>query len=385
MEFEKIQITEAQKRIYERAAKALESVPFARAKKPVYLTCVWFVRSYHVVSLAAAMLAIFGGVSYMVGFKTGFIGFASVAILGLILSGVAFGIEVLRHTYYKQLGKQRIKGKVTVGTFLIVLIVFIASAAISGFGGFYFQHEMQDARPQITQKERVLRDSIQGKYNPSIDGLNKELATHHRKMASTNLDYRHKEISDAIALTQYNLNKQDSLMRIDLSNNNITTIDETASNESTRFTFATYAIACILFLEILAIICNISIFWYYDKCAIEAAAINSVNNVRKPLKGEKLPLKPIEATLQPLATNSKPLETVLIAKDAPAKEAQAKPLANAKSKSAKRLQAQAKYPAMCESLKPFIGKTLSNVDARKIASSEGVSEATVRRTLNLFE
>jgi hypothetical protein len=246
----------AQKGYYQEAQHELTPIPYAEKNRSLYLFSKGFASIYHFISFLLGLASVF---LIAKAFYTGEIGILTIAIavlIGLLLSGLLVGLEMLKGNSATDLFKSLAKDeKATTGSKFGLILTFVLSVLFSAVGGAFLTVEMNDKSTIIQTELATQSDSLKNMYSSQLEGyeisINSSKETLKKYTKGWKANVARTDLQKALEAKNSLLDKLDNRLNLENDKAVKNTLDNAKEGQNTAF-----IVAFIVFvLEVMTIIC----------------------------------------------------------------------------------------------------------------------------------
>ena len=269
----------AQKGYYQEAQQELTPIPYAEKNRSLYLFSKGFVSVYHVVSFLLGLASVF---LIAKAFYTGEISVLTIAIavlIGLLLSGLLVGLEMLKGNSATDLFKSIAKGEsAPTGAKLGLGFTFVLSVLFSALGGAFLTVEMNDKSTIIQSELTTQSDSLKNMYSSQLEGYEMSINSSKETLKKHSKGWRannaRTDLQTAIEAKNNLLEKLDNRLTIESDKAVKNTLENAKEGKNTGFIVA----FIVLLLEIMTIICYHFKFIYLRNTEREGISFEIISN-----------------------------------------------------------------------------------------------------------
>ncbi len=246
----------AQKGYYQEAQNELTPIPYAEKNRSLYIFSKGFVSVYHCISFLLGLASVF---LIAKAFYTGEINVLTVAIavlIGLLLSGLLVGLEMLKGQSATELFKALAKDeKSSVGSKFGLSFTFVLSVLFSAIGGAFLTVEMNDKSTIIQTELATQSDSLKNMYQSQLEGyeisINSSKETLKKHTKGWRANNARTDLQTALEAKNNLLEKLDNRLNVENEKALKNTLENAKEGQNTAFIVA----FIVLVLELMTIIC----------------------------------------------------------------------------------------------------------------------------------
>lgn len=269
----------AKKGYYQEAQQELTPVPYAEKNRSLYLFSKGFASVYHVVSFLLGLASVF---LIAKAFYTGEISVLTIAIavlIGLLLSGLLVGLEMLKGNSATDLFKSIAKGEsAPTGAKLGLGFTFVLSVLFSAVGGAFLTVEMNDKSTIIQSELTTQTDSLKNMYQSQLEGyeisINSSKETLKKYPKGWRANNARTDLETAVEAKNNLLEKLDNRITLESDKAVKNTLENAKEGQNTAFIVA----FIVLVLEIMTIICYRFKFIYLRNTEREGISFEIISN-----------------------------------------------------------------------------------------------------------